>query len=82
VYYIKDVPGRPDVVVIQADKIVDGKAVTMGTGEWQYEQARHRLEWRSPRQVWELNVAGNRIEGALTMSDKTVFRKMTLTKDE
>jgi hypothetical protein len=57
VYYIRDVPGRPDVVVIQADKIVDGKAVTMGTGEWQYEQAQHRLEWRSPRQVWELNVA-------------------------
>jgi hypothetical protein len=82
VYYIKDVPDRPDVVVIQADKIVDGKAITMGMGEWQHDRAQHTLEWRSPRQVWFLKVTGNRIEGTLTLEDKIVFRKMTLAKDE
>ena len=46
VYYIKDVPFRPDAVLIQADKIVDGKAVTMGTGQWHYDRAQHTLEWR------------------------------------
>src|SRR6516225_11070244 len=46
VYYIKDVPDRPDLVLIQADKIVDGKAITMGTGQWHYDRAQHTLEWR------------------------------------
>jgi len=32
VYYIKAVPDRPDLVLIRADKIVDGKAITMGSG--------------------------------------------------
>jgi hypothetical protein len=82
VYYIKDVPDRPDAAVIQADKIVDGKAITMGTGEWHHDRAQHSLEWNSPWQVWLLKVTGNRIEGTLTLADKTVFRRMTLTKDE
>jgi len=61
VYYIKDVPDRPDLVLIQADKIVDGKAITMGTGQWHYDRAQHTLEWRMPQQVWLLKVTGNRI---------------------
>lgn len=36
VYYIKEVSGRTDVVLIQADRVVDGKTITMGSGEWQY----------------------------------------------
>jgi len=82
VYYIKDVPDRPNVVVIQADKIVDGKAITMGTGEWQHDRAQHTLEWRSSRQVWLLKLTGNRIEGTLRLADGSVFRRMTLAKDE
>src|SRR6266849_7994750 len=82
VYYIKEVPDRPDLVLIQADKIVDGKAITMGSGPWQYDRARQTLELRSPQRVWLLKITGNRIEGTLTIADKTVFRKMTLAKDE
>jgi hypothetical protein len=82
VYYIKNVPDRPDLVIIQADKIVEGKAITMGTGQWQYDRAQHTLEWRMPQQVWLLKVTGNRIDGTLTLSDKTVFRKMTLEKQK
>jgi hypothetical protein len=44
VYYIKDVFDRDDVVFIQADKLVDGKAVTMGAGQWQYDRKQHTLE--------------------------------------
>jgi hypothetical protein len=82
VYYIKDVPGRPDAVLIQADKIVDGKAITMGTGQWQYDRPQNTLEWRTTRQVWLLKIAGKRIEGTLTLADKTLVRKMTLQKEE
>jgi len=31
VYYIKEVPNRLDVVFIQADKLVNGKPITMGS---------------------------------------------------
>jgi hypothetical protein len=82
VYYIRDVPDRPDLVFIQADKIVDGKAVTMGTGQWQYDRTRHTLEWRMPQQVWLLTITGNRIEGTLKRADGTVFRKVMLEKKE
>jgi hypothetical protein len=82
VYYIKDVPGRPGVVLIQADKIIDGKAVTMGTGEWQHDRDRHTLEWRTGQGVWLLTISGNRMEGTLTLADKTVFRKMMLEKEK
>jgi hypothetical protein len=81
VYSIQDVPGRSDAVFIKADKIVDGKPVTMGTGEWQYDRTRHTLEWRLPRQVWLLEISGARIEGTLTMADGTVIRRMSLRKD-
>ena len=82
VYYIKEVSGRTDVVLIQADRVVDGKTITMGSGEWQYHGAQHTLEWNTPRQVWLLRIAGTHIEGTLTLADKTTFRKMTLDKDK
>ena len=82
VYYIKDVPDRPDLVQIQADKIVDGKAITMGTGPWQYDRPQQTLELRSPQRVWVLKITANRMEGTLTLADKTVFRKLTLFKDK
>jgi hypothetical protein len=82
VYYIEDVPNHPDLVTIRADKIVDGKAITMGTGQWTHDRSHHTLEWRTSGRVWLLVVDGDRIEGTLTLADKTVFRKMTLKKDK
>jgi hypothetical protein len=81
VFYIKDVAERSDKVHIQADKIVNGKAITMGSGEWQHDRAQHTLEWRTRQQVWFLKVSGNRIEGTLTLSDGVVFRKIALERD-
>jgi hypothetical protein len=81
VFYIKDVAERSDKLHIQADKIVNGKAITMGSGEWQHDRAQHTLEWRTPQQVWFLKVSGNRIEGTLTLSDGVVFRKIALERD-
>jgi hypothetical protein len=82
VYYINDVPNDPNLVTIRADKIVDGQAITMGSGPWKYDRVHHTLEWRSGERVWLLTIKGRRIEGILTLADKTVFRKVTLKKDE
>lgn len=82
VYYIKEVPDRVDVVFIQADKVVEGKAVTMGSGQWLYDRTQHTLELNTPQRVWVLKIAETHIEGTLTLADKSIFRKMTLDKDK
>jgi len=82
VYAIKDVPNRADVVMVTASKIVDGAAVTMGSGPWQFDRSSGMLEWRTARQVWRLKVTDDRIEGTLTLADETVFRKVSLKKQK
>jgi hypothetical protein len=81
IYYVKHVPNKPDFVAVQADKIVNGKPVTMGTGEWHYDRAGSTLEWRMPQQVWLLRITGSRMEGTLKRTDGTILRNMTLEKD-
>jgi len=81
VFYLKEVPGRTDVVFIQADKIVDGKPITMGSGQWLYHRTKHTLELTAPERVWELNIVGTHIEGTLTLADKSIFRRMILDRD-
>jgi hypothetical protein len=80
VYYIKTVPDKPHVLSVQADKIVDGKAITMGSGEWEYDDAAKTLVMGSPQRLWRLMLDGDQIEGTLTLSDGTAFRKMRLRK--
>jgi len=82
IYYIRDILDRPDAVLIRADKVVDGKAITMGTGEWQYDRTRQTVEWHMPQQVWLLRLDGDRINGTLRLADGTVVRKMRLKKDD
>jgi hypothetical protein len=38
VYYIDAVRDKPDSVFIRADKIVEGKAITMGSWPWRYNR--------------------------------------------
>jgi hypothetical protein len=81
VYYIEAIPDKPDSMLIRADKIVDGKAITMGSGPWQYDRAKQTLSWQSEQRLWLLTIAGKQIEGTLTLPGNVVVRRMTLQKD-
>ena len=81
VYYIEVIADKPDSLFVRADKIVEGKAITMGSGPWQYNRARHTLSWESQQRLWLLTINGKRIEGTLTMPDNVIFRRMKLAKD-
>jgi hypothetical protein len=81
VYYIGAIAAKAGVVSIRADKIVNGQAVTMGTGEWKYDAQHHTLIWETPHQTWLLKIEGDTIQGTLTLADRTVVRRMTLKKD-
>lgn len=82
VYYIEAVSGKPDRVFIRAEKIVNGTAITMGSGLWQYNAARRTISWDSAERLWLLNIKGRRIEGTLAERDGVVFRRMTLARDD
>jgi hypothetical protein len=80
VYYIEAIPDKPASMLIRADKIVDGKAITMGSGPWQYDGPKHTLSWESEQRLWLLTIKGKRIEGTLTEPGNVVFRRVTLSR--
>jgi hypothetical protein len=67
---------------VAADKIVDGKAIRMGTGEWEYDKVRKTIVNTQQGRVWRLTVKGNRMEGTLTVADQTIFRRVSLERAE
>ena len=72
----------PDHVTISADKIVDGKAINMGIGDYRYNRSNGTLLNETEGRAWKFTVKGNTMEGTLTMPDKTVYRRVTLKKKE
>jgi hypothetical protein len=82
VYYVNAIADKPDSMMIRADKLVDGKAITMGSGPWQYDQAGQTLSWKTAQRVWLLTINGQTMEGTLTLPGNVVVRRMTLKKDQ
>jgi hypothetical protein len=74
--------GKPGKVVVTADKIVDGKVITMGTLEFEYDKAQKTIVNERQGRVWRLTVKGNTMEGTLTEADQTVFRRVSLERSE
>jgi hypothetical protein len=79
IYHIKQAAGSPEVN-IDADKIVDGKAVNMGMLVFTYDKKKGLLTSNAGKNLWQLTVNGNQIEGML-LRDGEIFRKMGLKKD-
>jgi len=71
---------RADKITVQADKIVDGKSINMGSGDWTYDKSAGMLKWEMPRGMWKLVVEDDNMDGTLTGLDKVVFRKIHLRK--
>ena len=87
VYRIKGTPGKTDKVTVEADKIVDGKAVPMGVLEFTYDpgDGSWTSEVQTPRfhQLWRLAVRGALITGTLSLlPSKTVVRNLELHKEK
>jgi hypothetical protein len=80
VYRVQQVPAS-DNASISADKIVNGKAIHMGSLEFQYDQPSQSWVCQYPQGVWRLKVAGAKLNGTLTQPDGTLFRKIALRKD-
>ena len=79
VYRIAKVAGKPDLMTVTGSKVVDGREDVMGSSDWRYDAQKHTLD--SPDGAIHLDIAGNKIEGALTLPDKTIYRRIHLRKE-
>jgi hypothetical protein len=61
--------------------VVDGKEIPMGTLNWTYDAAAHALRSESSGAIFDLIIDGYKIEGRLTLSDNTVYRRIHLEKE-
>jgi hypothetical protein len=80
VYRIASIPSKPGYLMVTGGKVVDGKEIVMGSGEWRHDSAKHSLTVELPGGVITLKVDGDKLEGAFLLPDKTVLRRITLKK--
>ena len=78
---ITDITDKPGYVLIRAERIADGKTISLGAGESQYNRAQHTLVMQAEQRVWTLTVTGEHIEGTLALPDNTVLRRLALRKE-
>jgi hypothetical protein len=80
-YQFSQIPDKPDRYSLKADKIVDGKPITMGTTECSYDRSRRVLECAiSASNTLRFTVSGNTMQGTMTTRDNKLWRKITLKK--
>ena len=79
VYRITKVNGKPNVVTVTGGKIVESKEIVMGTGEWKYDAQKHFLDSADGR--FHFTIDGDKMEGALTLPDGTVYRRIHLKRE-
>lgn len=65
---------------MKLDKIVNGKPVTMGTQECNYDSTKKSLVCEFARGVMRFAIQGDRMEGTMSHTDGTLWRKITLKK--
>jgi hypothetical protein len=79
-YHVRSAPDKPGKLAMQADKIVDGKPVVMGDSECRYDAAKKLLRCDFGRGYVELTLEGDRLEGAMFLTDETRWREIKLTR--
>jgi len=79
VYRFSTVAGRPNTFSVTASKVVDGKEVVMGTGDWKWDAEKKVVECEAP--AVRLAVDGNKMEGALSLPYGTVYRRIYLERE-
>ena len=82
VYRIAVIPSKPGYLMVSGGKVVDGKEIAMGTGEWRYDSAKRTLSVELPRGVITLKADGDKLEGTFILPDKTILRRITMKKSE
>lgn len=81
VYRFSKIPAKPGWFSGTGSKIVDGKEILMGQLNWTYDATSHALKSESSGARFQLLVDGNKMDGTLTLPDKSVYRRIHLEKE-
>jgi hypothetical protein len=81
VYRVSAIPGKRGHVYVSGGKVVDGKEVVMGSGEWRFDASTRTLSTGLPLGDIVLVVNDDKMQGTFTLHDKTVLRHITLKKE-
>jgi hypothetical protein len=75
-------PTKDGKVPVNFAKVVDGKAVPMGTLNMDFDPRERTLTCKYSQGVWQLKVDGTAMTGTLTTNDNVVYRRVSLRKQE
>jgi hypothetical protein len=79
VYRFSRLEGRPSEFSATASKVVDGKEIVMGSGEWKYDEKAKVVESEKP--LIRLAIEGRKMEGTLSLANGTAYRRIYLEKE-
>jgi len=79
-YHVKKL-GQPNRYSMQADKIVNGEPVNMGTTDCVFAREKQTLTCELPKGAIHLALRGTRLEGTMNLADGTLWRNISLSKD-
>ena len=85
VYRFEAIAGEPGVVLLFADKIIEGKREVMGMLKFQYDEAKGTLSGEFSRGqthgLWEFKIDGDTMEGTLVLlPDKMLGRRVKVKR--
>ena len=85
VYRFEEIAGKPDVVLLLADKIIEGKRVPMGKLEFHYDETKGELysefTKRQTHGLWQYKVSGDQMEGTLViLPNKELGRRVKVKR--
>ena len=79
-YHVKALPKQSGKFSVQADKVVNGKPVVMGTTDCSYDAPKRLLHCEWGRGFLDLTLQGGHLDGSMFLPDKTRWREIKLTK--
>jgi hypothetical protein len=85
IYRFEEIAGKQGVLLLLADKIIEGKRDPMGKLECKYDEAGGTLSCEFTRRqthgLWQYKVSGDQMEGTLVLlPDKTVGRRVKVRR--
>jgi len=82
VYRFTELTSRPGWFSGTGSKVLNGKEISMGTLEWQYDPKSHTLESRTPNGFFRFVISADKMEGTLFLPDSIPYRRIHLTKTQ
>lgn len=79
-YHVTRIEAKPGWFAMKLDKIVDGKPVTMGTTDCSFDSQKRALSCEFPCGVLRFALQGDKLVGTMTLTDGTLWRKISLAK--